>query len=486
MTQLPRQLTVPGLDGLPRDAIRSPCKSGYRTTDSAPCCGGLVCGCDTAGGCLPTFQPNCFDEAGKFISPVNPGEFPRTVYTYRVPRLSSCCGPASQQRFRSLQRRWTTAQYPTDPCRGQVIEYFEVSSLFDGAVWTRRILRRERLSASCTLTVTQDSTSVIPGLPCPTECNEDINTLYLGPFPNARSSTFRGVFRRDRNSYSGWLEAPSDGIQSSYNAWEAVLDPGNAGCVPDPCRRSCCLPNGRCIDGLSASECYGAGGVLNPAGVTCFAADCSGSGLPDQGACCDPVTGGCVITRPEDCLLPRIFRGRGSSCVPNLCAAPTGACCYGSGNSECTVNTQVACQALNGNWHGGGTACVSGLCTSPRACCLPDGSCANLQPEACLNAGGTGGPPNSSCGAGFSCQGACCCSTSHGRDCSTTTRQACLDGGCDYYGDNTVCSPGLCNSPPPGFRRSGRIFVPDTIGLTIPAGIVGCSGCGTSAAATKF
>lgn len=39
MSQLPRQLTIPGPDGLPFDAVRAPCKTGYRTTDSAPCCG---------------------------------------------------------------------------------------------------------------------------------------------------------------------------------------------------------------------------------------------------------------------------------------------------------------------------------------------------------------------------------------------------------------------------------------------------------------
>lgn len=39
MTQLPLQLTIPGLNGLPFDAVRAPCKTLYRTTDGAPCCG---------------------------------------------------------------------------------------------------------------------------------------------------------------------------------------------------------------------------------------------------------------------------------------------------------------------------------------------------------------------------------------------------------------------------------------------------------------
>lgn len=80
--------------------------------------------------------------------------------------------------------------------------------------------------------------------------------------------------------------------------------------------------------------------------------------------------------------------------------------------------------------------------------------------------------------------GACCCGTSHGRTCGVTTRQACLaQQGCDFYGEGTVCVAGICDAPPPGFRREGRLFVPRKKSIVVAGSFDdGCGGdCGKGA-----
>ena len=106
---------------------------------------------------------------------------------------------------------------------------------------------------------------------------------------------------------------------------------------------ACCLPDGTCLDGITAWTCtndyYG------------------------------------------------VYQGNGWLCATVSCG-PGGACCLPVG-SPCLQQVETACDAAGGDWQGEGTECSPALCGNYGACCMPeDGRCREVRSTACDSAGG--------------------------------------------------------------------------------------------------
>jgi spore coat protein A len=77
------------------------------------------------------------------------------------------------------------------------------------------------------------------------------------------------------------------------------------------------------------------------------------------GACCQGPA--CSLQTQAACLgLPGAYQGNGTTCSPNPCFVPTGACC--AGNATCTEATQTTCTGGGGTYQGDGTACAATDC----------------------------------------------------------------------------------------------------------------------------
>ena len=77
------------------------------------------------------------------------------------------------------------------------------------------------------------------------------------------------------------------------------------------------------------------------------------------GGCCQGTT--CSLQTPDACLaLPGIYQGNGTSCSPNPCFVPTGACC--AGNGTCTEVSQTSCTSAGGTYQGDGSECAGTYC----------------------------------------------------------------------------------------------------------------------------
>lgn len=78
------------------------------------------------------------------------------------------------------------------------------------------------------------------------------------------------------------------------------------------------------------------------------------------GACCS-VDGGCGIRRDASSC-EGTFRGIGTSCDPNECPPPVGACCAHDARATCEQRTESACNASGHMWRGPGVACDPNPC----------------------------------------------------------------------------------------------------------------------------
>ena len=92
-----------------------------------------------------------------------------------------------------------------------------------------------------------------------------------------------------------------------------------AGCVPNECPQptgSCCYPGGTCVVTAQA-DCAGTwheGGACEP--NPCVQP-------PEQGACCNTITGACTITTQVACVAPLVWRGAGMPCALENCSPST-------------------------------------------------------------------------------------------------------------------------------------------------------------------
>ena len=77
------------------------------------------------------------------------------------------------------------------------------------------------------------------------------------------------------------------------------------------------------------------------------------------GACCQGPA--CSLQTQTACLaLPGAYQGNGTTCSPNPCFVPTGACC--ANNGTCTEVSQASCTGSGGTYQGDGATCGGTYC----------------------------------------------------------------------------------------------------------------------------
>lgn len=89
-----------------------------------------------------------------------------------------------------------------------------------------------------------------------------------------------------------------------------------------------------------------------------------------------------VLTGPGCAEASGNYQGGGTTCNPNPCPEPSGACCV---VAACTLVTQGACA---GQWLGAGTVCTPNPCGPTGACCFATGTCTVLTWAQCAYQGG--------------------------------------------------------------------------------------------------
>ena len=171
--------------------------------------------------------------------------------------------------------------------------------------------------------------------------------------------------------------------------------------------------------------CPGEGSCFEPNGTpgcedeTCCAAVC----LQDP-SCCD-------VGWDEACV-----QAAGELCADIV----TGACCFEDGS--CVEIEAEACLLEGGIFQGAFVECNP--CPQPGACCLFDGSCVVLQQSVCDAANGLFQGEGVPCEAVECPQppGACCFEDG---SCTEVTEEECVDAGGDFQGDLSQCNP--CPQP---------------------------------------
>ena len=109
-----------------------------------------------------------------------------------------------------------------------------------------------------------------------------------------------------------------------------------------------------------------------------------------RGACCYGEYGEtCAVLSPDDCsAVEGEYQGDGTTCDPNPCMPPLGACCFGV---ECSLLTASECYTYQGEYQGNGTTCDPNPCLPPQpegACCFSGGVCEVLPLDICSSLGG--------------------------------------------------------------------------------------------------
>lgn len=170
-------------------------------------------------------------------------------------------------------------------------------------------------------------------------------------------------------------------------AIRAIIDcPGATG--------ACCHASGICQNDVEAEDCLEFGDVWHE-GLTCAEITCTA-----RGACC--VGSGCLTLVEQDpCEQIGDYAGDGTNCNDDVCVA--GACCNLL-TGECIENFGFQCVALGGDfeYQGPGTTCDPNPCTQPTgACCFGTLCFAGQTRLECTDAGGDWigpwidcGPPN--------------------------------------------------------------------------------------------
>jgi spore coat protein A len=78
-----------------------------------------------------------------------------------------------------------------------------------------------------------------------------------------------------------------------------------------------------------------------------------------SGACC--LGDNCDLLTAAECANQAgVYQGDGTSCSPNPCIVPTGACCFD--NTDCSELSEADCLAQSGTYQGDGSVCTVGLC----------------------------------------------------------------------------------------------------------------------------
>jgi spore coat protein A len=79
------------------------------------------------------------------------------------------------------------------------------------------------------------------------------------------------------------------------------------------------------------------------------------------GACC-AMDGNCSVVPSPGGTCTGTYQGDGSSCTPNLCPQPTGACCLPNATATCSEVTEASCSAQSGTFQGNLSTCAAATC----------------------------------------------------------------------------------------------------------------------------
>lgn len=122
---------------------------------------------------------------------------------------------------------------------------------------------------------------------------------------------------------------------------------------------ACCLPDGSC-ELLLPNDCAAQGGQFEGQGTDCASVTC----VQPEGACCLPVSGGCLDLTDFDCgITGGLWQGFGTDCATFVCFPP-GACCLQDGT--CTdIGNVIDCNLAEGTFQGVGTTCAGLFCPQP-------------------------------------------------------------------------------------------------------------------------
>jgi hypothetical protein len=193
---------------------------------------------------------------------------------------------------------------------------------------------------------------------------------------------------------------------------------------------ACCLSDASCVAALPVSDCAALGGQWQGAETSCEPNPCS----QPVGACCRPGSP-CYVLPAELCeLYGGTWLGADTTCEPDPCPAPTGACCPPDG--LCLMTTEAECA---GNWLGVESSCDSNPCPQPTgACCLADGVCVDATAATCASLSGTWQGAEVPCAEGL-CSPAPDCNGNGIPDSEDIAAGTSLD--CDANGVPDECQP---------------------------------------------
>ena len=272
------------------------------------------------------------------------------------------------------------------------------------------------------------------------------------------------------NASPTWIYDYYDSLRVANN----VVDIGAAEFyVTDPTPTgACCFPDERATCQVTTeTACTTVGGTFEGAGTTCDPDPCVGP----TGACC-ATDGSCTLETQADCV--GSWLGAGETCSPDPCPDP-GACCLANGT--CVESDEDVCADDGGTFQGAATTCTPDPCAAPTgACCTGGGSCSVADQATCEGAGST------YMGDGVPCSpdpcpaatGACCSNyygSSTGGGCVIVAEAVCdtlstLSGGFTYQGDATTCSPDPCNAYGVCCRPSGVCGIRTSVGCAALSG----------------
>lgn len=431
MSQLPRMVTFPGPDGLPRERVISPCKKLARAGDPCPVC--AACQCTTRPGCFTNSPAIC----GHWRW--NNGVLTTIASGLCGGNGDCCCVPGNQQwsyyyrqRVYEVGANFPLAQDMTETASGtgQFLTMTVRNKTYDTT--TGVLLGDETFQVP--VIGTCDSKLEFSSVP---SLSEWFNPLTRDGWVYASCDGYYGKIRRVYAQ--GYIDEEFRSVRIDDGFCRAA----GAGCLTG----ACCTPDGNCLPATPA-ECQALLGIFLGAGVACSAASCEEPTLPPttpRGGCCLP-SGACIVTTQEKCLsLSGTYRGDGGRCDPP-CPQPIGACCLLGGG--CAQLTQSQCLAIFGTWFAT-LSCSEVTCTIPEtgACCLPGGGCSQIGSTQCTALGGIWQGSGSDCGGagGAAClTGACCTPSSHGLQCTQQSAASCTAGGGTPLGNGTTCTPGIC------------------------------------------
>ncbi len=160
---------------------------------------------------------------------------------------------------------------------------------------------------------------------------------------------------------------------------------------------ACCDADAFCTDGVNEADCQ------DPGMTFYVGQDCTEVTCPTPvGACCRQ--GGCLQNVEQATCegpLGGVYAGNGTDCTDQVCVA--GACCLPDGS--CQLIFEVQCDAIGGVFDTPGSTCTPNPCPQPIGACCFDTFCLAGQTESdCTGSGGDWVGPMTDCGPPNPCE----------------------------------------------------------------------------------